>query len=132
MTVKICTVEDVDWLMRAARVFFGDRIKDYSGSQRWVEAALSNPSVKLMRTEDAAIVAVKSVTFFDPKSPEIIVQFFGGRREGIVKLFHAVKDWASENGANKIYFRPRTGYNAAPLAEELGAEQDYPSYTWSF
>lgn len=132
MTVRQCTLEDVNWLMEAAELFFGDKVKDYGVARAWVEKALQSSQVLFVRTDDSALVAAISSVFFDPQSPKAIVQFFGGRFSEVEMLFRAAKNWAEMRGVRELYFQPKTGYDAAPLASTLGAEKDFPSYVWRF
>ncbi len=128
--IRKCTSEDLDWLMGLAKQSFGSKVKDYSVARTWVEKALSNSKILVLRTDDSALLAMCGAVFFDPKTPTVSVQFFAGSRKDVEQLFQVLKPWAKGWGASEIYFQPRTGYNAQPLAESIGAEIDYPAFVW--
>lgn len=118
--------------MELAEKSFGEKVKDYSNARAWTQKALANPRMLILRTGDSALVAMCGMLFFDPGSPIVTVQFFAGRQSEVEQLFEALKLWAKAQDVDAIYFQPRTGYNARPLAEKIGAELDFPAFVWRF
>jgi len=131
MPVRKCTLEDLDWLLESAAKGFGIHMRDADAARSWTEKALSSPKALFLRTEKSFLVAVSGTSFFDPQTPKVIIEFFAGKRPEIDDMFLEVREWAKSHGASKIYFQPRTGYNAANLAESVGAKSDFPAFVWS-
>lgn len=129
---RICRPWDEGLILRAARMAYGDKLRDYEGTRRWIGARLADRDSAVILWGSTVVIVHLQRRFYDPSFVRAKVVFFFSTDPSMGNLLNAFRSallWAGTHGATKLFFDDSTGRNIAPLAKRLGAGVEYVAYS---
>lgn len=124
-----CKRGDIPFLIELARETYPTF--DDGAASRWLDKVLPNPDALVLRTGQAAVVALAGSPPWMPHDRQCHILFVLGYPRGVwdvVRLLRASQDWAVERGCSVWRFGADVPFDLEPLARRVGAIQDSPRF----
>lgn len=129
---RFCAPPDLEWLISAACLAYGDRMKDVEATRQWIDRQLHSEDTCFVRSASSVVVVNAQRRFYDPDDVRAKVVFVWSNQPSITALDHAFRGaaaWAKIRGATKLRFDDPPGRSMAAFAKRLGAVVEYESYS---
>lgn len=129
---RFCGPVDLDWLIAAACLAYGDRMKDPAATREWIDRQLRSEDTCFVRSASSVVVVNAQRRFYDPDDVRAKIVFVWSNQPSMVGLDHAFRGaaaWSRAKGATKLRFDDPPGRSMAAFAKRLGAVVEYASYS---
>ena len=121
--VRLLTEDDIEWALGIGRLYY-EGAYDENSVRLWLYARLKEPGMIFLRSEHAIAVAHLAQRFQMPGrfQAHLILLYSepGNYGREVLRLMEALKQWALEKKAGKLWFGDVTGHDLGKIAGMIG------------